>query len=132
MADLGYTGPLVYFGRKNLHCGPGHPLLALWCRMWFTFPSSFYRYASKFNINRHTNMCLALQAAMPLKDMATSTSTMTLLRFIGGTIGISVGDVSYGLGFSKFVLTLRYRPSMRLDFVIDYRVSRAITLGLWA
>lgn len=41
---------------------------------------------------------IALQAAMPLKDMATSTSTMTLLRFIGGTIGISVGDAIYEAG----------------------------------
>lgn len=41
---------------------------------------------------------IALQAAMPLKDMATSTSTMAVLRFLGGTIGISVGQAVYESG----------------------------------
>ncbi|TFK55105.1 MFS general substrate transporter [Heliocybe sulcata] len=35
---------------------------------------------------------IALQAAMPLKDMATSTSTFMFIRTLGGTIGISVGE----------------------------------------
>ncbi|KZT26422.1 MFS general substrate transporter [Neolentinus lepideus HHB14362 ss-1] len=35
---------------------------------------------------------IALQAAMPLKDMATSTSTFMFLRTLGGTIGISIGE----------------------------------------
>jgi hypothetical protein len=35
---------------------------------------------------------IALQAAMPLKDMATSTATFGLLRTLGGTVGISVGQ----------------------------------------
>jgi len=41
---------------------------------------------------------IALQAAMPLKDMATSTSTMAVLRFLGGTIGISMGQAIYESG----------------------------------
>ncbi|PVF96665.1 MFS general substrate transporter [Serendipita vermifera] len=41
---------------------------------------------------------LALQAAMPIKDMATSVSALILLRFLGGTIGISVGDAVYESG----------------------------------
>ncbi|KAH9901357.1 MFS amino acid permease [Cubamyces lactineus] len=35
---------------------------------------------------------IGLQAAMPLKDMATSTSAFLLIRSLGGTIGISVGQ----------------------------------------
>ena len=35
---------------------------------------------------------IALQAAMPLKDMATSTAAFVLIRTIGGTVGISVGQ----------------------------------------
>lgn len=35
---------------------------------------------------------IALQAAMPLKDMATSTSTFMFIRTLGGTIGISIGE----------------------------------------
>lgn len=35
---------------------------------------------------------IGLQAAMPLKDMATSTSTFGFIRQLGGTIGISIGQ----------------------------------------
>lgn len=35
---------------------------------------------------------IGLQAAMPLKDMATTTAAFILIRTLGGTIGISVGQ----------------------------------------
>lgn len=35
---------------------------------------------------------IAVQAAMPLKDMATATATFGLIRTLGGTVGISVGQ----------------------------------------
>ncbi|KAI0336509.1 MFS amino acid permease [Cubamyces sp. BRFM 1775] len=35
---------------------------------------------------------IGLQAAMPLRDMATSTAAFLLIRTLGGTIGISVGE----------------------------------------
>ncbi|KAI9571312.1 MFS general substrate transporter [Boletus coccyginus] len=35
---------------------------------------------------------IALQAAMPLKDMATSTGAYVFLRTLGGTIGITIGE----------------------------------------
>lgn len=35
---------------------------------------------------------IGLQAAMPLKDMATSTAAFILIRTLGGTIGIAVGQ----------------------------------------
>ncbi|KZV73419.1 MFS amino acid permease [Peniophora sp. CONT] len=38
---------------------------------------------------------IGLQAAMPLKDMATSTATFGFLRTLGGTIGISIGQAIY-------------------------------------
>jgi len=38
---------------------------------------------------------IALQAAMPLKDMATSTATFGFLRTMGGTVGISTGQAIY-------------------------------------
>ncbi|TDL15953.1 MFS general substrate transporter [Rickenella mellea] len=38
---------------------------------------------------------IALQAAMPLKDMASTTSTFILLRTLGGTVGISIGDTIF-------------------------------------
>lgn len=39
---------------------------------------------------------IALQAAMPIKDMATSTGAFGLTRSLGGTIGISVGGAIVG------------------------------------
>ncbi|TDL25972.1 MFS general substrate transporter [Rickenella mellea] len=38
---------------------------------------------------------IALQAAMPLKDMATTTATFGLLRTLGGTVGIAIGDTIF-------------------------------------
>ncbi|ETW86054.1 MFS amino acid permease [Heterobasidion irregulare TC 32-1] len=38
---------------------------------------------------------IGLQAAMPLKDMATSTATYGFLRTLGGTIGTSIGQAIY-------------------------------------
>ncbi|EIW85069.1 MFS general substrate transporter [Coniophora puteana RWD-64-598 SS2] len=35
---------------------------------------------------------IALQAAMPIKDMATSTGAFVFLRTLGGTVGITVGE----------------------------------------
>ncbi|KAF9246286.1 MFS general substrate transporter [Melanogaster broomeanus] len=35
---------------------------------------------------------IALQAAMPLKDMATSTGAFVFLRVLGGTVGITIGE----------------------------------------
>jgi len=38
---------------------------------------------------------IALQAAMPMRDMATSTATFLFLRTLGGTVGISIGQTIY-------------------------------------
>jgi len=38
---------------------------------------------------------IAIQAAMPIKQMAVSTSTFMLIRTLGATIGISIGDTIY-------------------------------------
>ncbi|KAI9446080.1 MFS general substrate transporter [Lactarius indigo] len=38
---------------------------------------------------------IALQAAMPLKDMATSTGAFNFLRTLGGAVGISIGQAIY-------------------------------------
>ncbi|KDR73516.1 hypothetical protein GALMADRAFT_614600 [Galerina marginata CBS 339.88] len=38
---------------------------------------------------------IGLQAAMPIKDMATSTATFGFLRVIGATVGISIGQAIY-------------------------------------
>ncbi|KAI9449899.1 MFS general substrate transporter [Lactarius psammicola] len=38
---------------------------------------------------------IALQAAMPLKDMATSTGAFNFLRTVGGAVGISIGQAIY-------------------------------------
>ncbi|KAG7447925.1 MFS general substrate transporter [Guyanagaster necrorhizus] len=44
---------------------------------------------------------IALQAAMPLKDMATSTAAFGFIRTLGGTVGISVGEVVFSSTLTK-------------------------------
>jgi hypothetical protein len=44
---------------------------------------------------------IGLQASMPVRDMAVSTSGMVLLRAIGGSIGITVGGAIYSSELSK-------------------------------
>ncbi|KAF9039515.1 hypothetical protein BDZ89DRAFT_1129396 [Hymenopellis radicata] len=46
---------------------------------------------------------VALQAAMPLKDTATSTSAFGFIRTLGGTIGISVGQVVFSSTLTRRV-----------------------------
>ncbi|KIJ41235.1 hypothetical protein M422DRAFT_68286 [Sphaerobolus stellatus SS14] len=55
---------------------------------------------------------ICLQAAMPLKDVATSTSTMILLRTIGGTIGISVGQAIWSSELRKRIAKI---PNFNID-----------------
>ncbi|KAG6814513.1 hypothetical protein H0H92_000038 [Tricholoma furcatifolium] len=38
---------------------------------------------------------IGLQAAMPIKDMATSTATFGFIRTLGGTVGISIGEAIF-------------------------------------
>jgi hypothetical protein len=38
---------------------------------------------------------IALQAAMPLKDMATSTAAFGFIRTLAGTVGISIGQAIF-------------------------------------
>jgi len=49
---------------------------------------------------------IALQAAMPLEDMATSTATFGLLRTLGGTVGISVGGAIYSSELQRRIANL--------------------------
>jgi hypothetical protein len=49
---------------------------------------------------------IALQAAMPLRDMATSTATFGFLRTLGGTIGISIGQAIYSSVLQRRIASL--------------------------
>jgi len=49
---------------------------------------------------------ICLQAAMPLRDMATTTGAMILIRNIGGTIGISVGQAIWSSELRKRIKSL--------------------------
>lgn len=55
---------------------------------------------------------IALQAAMPLKDMATSTSTFMFVRQLGGTVGISIGQTIWAS-------TLRQKAEKLTSISID-------------
>lgn len=45
--------------------------------------------------------CLPQNAAMPISEMATATSTIGLIRSLGGTVGISIGGSIYASELSK-------------------------------
>ncbi|KAF9454660.1 MFS amino acid permease [Macrolepiota fuliginosa MF-IS2] len=55
---------------------------------------------------------IALQAAMPLKDMATTTATFGFLRTLGGTVGISVGQAIFTSILAK---KIRKIPNLNFD-----------------
>ncbi|RDB21176.1 putative transporter C3H1.06c [Hypsizygus marmoreus] len=55
---------------------------------------------------------IGLQAAMPIKDMATSTSTFGFIRTLGGTVGISIGQAIFSSTVSK---KIRKIPNIALD-----------------
>ncbi|CAA7271543.1 unnamed protein product [Cyclocybe aegerita] len=46
---------------------------------------------------------IGLQAAMPIRDMATSTATFGFIRTLGGTVGISIGQAIYSSTLAKKV-----------------------------
>ncbi|KAI0637000.1 MFS amino acid permease [Trametes polyzona] len=55
---------------------------------------------------------IGLQAAMPLKDMATSTSAFILIRTLGGTVGISVGEAIISSELRK---RISHIPGLTID-----------------
>ncbi|KJA23787.1 hypothetical protein HYPSUDRAFT_39633 [Hypholoma sublateritium FD-334 SS-4] len=55
---------------------------------------------------------IGLQAAMPIKDMATTTGTFGFLRLLGGTVGISIGQAIYASTIRKKVANI---PNLTLD-----------------
>ncbi|TFK42410.1 MFS amino acid permease [Crucibulum laeve] len=55
---------------------------------------------------------IALQAAMPIRDMATSTAAFGLIRTLGGTVGISIGQAIFSSTLIKKVARI---PNLALD-----------------
>ncbi|KAF9469176.1 MFS general substrate transporter [Collybia nuda] len=55
---------------------------------------------------------IGLQAAMPIKDMATSTSTFGFIRTLGGTVGISVGQAIFSSTIRKKIAGI---PNLAID-----------------
>lgn len=55
---------------------------------------------------------IGVQAAMPLKDMATSTAAFTLIRTLGGTVGISVGQAIWSSELRRRIATI---PNFNID-----------------
>jgi MFS family permease len=55
---------------------------------------------------------IALQAAMPIKDMATSTGTFGFIRTLGATVGISIGQAIYSSILRKKLARI---PNVTID-----------------
>ncbi|KAF8163478.1 MFS amino acid permease [Crassisporium funariophilum] len=56
---------------------------------------------------------IGLQAAMPIKDMATSTATFGFIRTLGATVGISIGQAIYSSTLRKKISKI---PNLPLSF----------------
>jgi len=65
---------------------------------------------------------IGLQAAMPLKDMATSTATFGLLRLLGGTVGVAVGQAVYTSQLSKRLPLIPDLPPGTTPQILSQRV----------
>ncbi|EGN93322.1 hypothetical protein SERLA73DRAFT_189897 [Serpula lacrymans var. lacrymans S7.3] len=55
---------------------------------------------------------IGVQAAMPIKDMATSTGTFMFLRTLGGTVGITIGEAIIASSLQKRVRDI---PGLTID-----------------
>jgi hypothetical protein len=55
---------------------------------------------------------IAIQAAMPIKDMATSTGTFGFIRTLGGTVGISIGQTIFSSFLRKKIARI---PNLNFD-----------------
>ncbi|KAI0788876.1 MFS general substrate transporter [Abortiporus biennis] len=55
---------------------------------------------------------IGMQAAMPIKDMATSTATFGLMRQLGATVGLAVGQTIWSTDLRKRIAAL---PGLTLD-----------------
>jgi hypothetical protein len=85
---------------------------------------------------------IGLQAAMPLKDVATSTGTFGFLRTLGGTVGVSIGQAIYSSVLRKKIRlipnsTFEMSPSTLLQSVgtlnsIPDPVLRVATIQAYA
>ena len=53
---------------------------------------------------------IAIQSAMPMADMPTATATVSLIRQIGGTVGIAVAGAMYGSKLKSGLSSLGYEP----------------------
>ncbi|GAA6062990.1 hypothetical protein JCM10212_004972 [Sporobolomyces blumeae] len=54
---------------------------------------------------------IAIQSAMPMSEMPTSTATVSLIRQIGGTVGIAVSGAMYASKLRTGLSGLDYRPA---------------------
>ncbi|KAJ7911078.1 hypothetical protein B0H13DRAFT_586096 [Mycena leptocephala] len=73
---------------------------------------------------------IGMQAAMPVKDMATSSTTFGLFRILGSTIGISVGQAIWS-GVIRMVCTTKHHVYATSQ-VLRQRLSKisGLTLNL--
>ncbi|CAE6446452.1 unnamed protein product [Rhizoctonia solani] len=80
------------------------PVMTLGFGLWIMFDEKTSMQVVSFKQIKHILTCvgclfqtplIGLHAAMPIKDMATATATFSLIRTLGGTIGISIGGAIY-------------------------------------
>ncbi|KAF8873113.1 MFS general substrate transporter [Infundibulicybe gibba] len=111
--------------------------------LWFSWSIAVIGYGLMTMLDNHTHRALqeififitgfglgglfqvplvALQAAMPINEMATTTSAYNLLRNLGGTMGISIGGAIYTSEVQKQLSRIQgYHPATGFQLTNDVR-----------
>ncbi|KAG2367444.1 MFS general substrate transporter [Suillus spraguei] len=91
VARTGSYRPMVWFGWIVMTLGWG--LMIMLDNTSTTAEKEVYPFIAGLGIGcLFQTPLIGLQAAMPLKDMATSTGAFVFLRTLGGTVGITIGE----------------------------------------
>jgi len=111
VSKTGIYRPVIWFGYILFTTGMG--LMILLNADSSTVMKVFFPLVASIGIGTlFQTPLIALQAAMPMKDMATSTATFIFLRTLGGTVGISIGQAIYS---SILRMKIRNIPNVTLN-----------------
>ncbi|KAI0030373.1 MFS amino acid permease [Vararia minispora EC-137] len=105
VSKLGVYRPIMWFGWTVMTLGWG--LMIMLDDGSNTAKKVLYLLVSALGVGcLFQTPLIALQAAMPLKDMATSTATFGFIRTLGGTIGVAIGQAIYSSELRRRITAL--------------------------
>jgi MFS family permease len=104
LTRMGYYRPVLYFAWAVMTLGFG--LMTMLSNTSSLAEKVLYPFVTAIGIGcLFQTPLIALQAAMPIRDMATSTATFGFIRTLGGSLGIAIGQAIW----SSVSLTTCYK-----------------------